>query len=228
VVVQSLIALGLATALGLSAGAPRPVTAAAGALLVLGIAYLACVLGGRMGAARLIGVLAAVAALAALVVEARELHPSGGVGLGLLSAAAGAGLIGSVLLAMLLGHAYLNIPGLPIAHLRRLGWMLATFVAARFLAVGLAAKVLVGTEAAAGRLPDGLDAEAILRSNLPLLAMRIGLGVVIPAILAVMVDRTARIRSTQSATGLLYVALVFVLFGELIASYLWTASGLPA
>jgi hypothetical protein len=43
-----------------------------------------------------------------------------------------------------------------------------------------------------------------------------------------MVDRTARIRSTQSATGLLYVALVFVLFGELIASYLWAASGLPA
>jgi hypothetical protein len=43
-----------------------------------------------------------------------------------------------------------------------------------------------------------------------------------------MIDRTARIRSTQSATGLLYVALVFVLFGELMASYLWIAARLPA
>jgi hypothetical protein len=35
-----------------------------------------------------------------------------------------------------------------------------------------------------------------------------------------MVSETARIRSTQSATGILYVAVIFVLIGELLARYL--------
>jgi hypothetical protein len=35
-------------------------------------------------------------------------------------------------------------------------------------------------------------------------------------------------RSNQAATGLLYVALVFVLIGELLASYLTVATGFPA
>ena len=38
--------------------------------------------------------------------------------------------------------------------------------------------------------------------------------------LAWLVRSTVRIRSTQSATGLLYVALILVLFGELTAVFL--------
>ena len=48
-----------------------------------------------------------------------------------------------------------------------------------------------------------------------------------PAVLTVLVDRTVKIRSTQSATGLLYVAVVFVLIGELISRFLHLSAGIP-
>jgi hypothetical protein len=50
-----------------------------------------------------------------------------------------------------------------------------------------------------------------------------GLGA--PLLLAVLIWQTVKIRSTQSATGLLYVLLVLVLFGELISSFLRVATG---
>ena len=39
--------------------------------------------------------------------------------------------------------------------------------------------------------------------------------------------KTARMKSSQAATGLLYVGLVFVMIGELLATYLTLRSGLP-
>jgi hypothetical protein len=222
-VLLALPALGLALALGWRAGGESWRLLPLFALGVSGCAYLSMVVRGRMEAARAIGFASTGLAWGALVVEGRGL--GAGAALGLFSAATGAGLLGSVLLAMLLGHAYLNIPGLPIVHLRRLGWILGGFIAARFMAVAIAAAIVMR-----GSARDdlrSLDAEAVLASDLPLLGMRLALGVLVPGILAVLVDRTARIRSTQSATGLLYVALVFVLFGELMASYLWVACGLP-
>ena len=45
-------------------------------------------------------------------------------------------------------------------------------------------------------------------------------GLAAPLVLAWLVRSTVRIRSTQSATGLLYVALILVLFGELTAVFL--------
>jgi hypothetical protein len=38
-----------------------------------------------------------------------------------------------------------------------------------------------------------------------------------------MIHATASIRSTQSATGILYLAVVFVLIGEFLARYLTVA-----
>jgi hypothetical protein len=53
-------------------------------------------------------------------------------------------------------------------------------------------------------------------------------GILGPLALAYFVWRTAELRSNQAATGLLYVALVFVLIGELLSSYLTVATGFPA
>jgi hypothetical protein len=50
-------------------------------------------------------------------------------------------------------------------------------------------------------------------------------GALVPAVLAVMVWRTAAIASTQSATGILYVTLVLVIMGELAGRYLVTLAG---
>jgi hypothetical protein len=46
-------------------------------------------------------------------------------------------------------------------------------------------------------------------------------------ILSVLTYFCVRIRSTQSATGILYVVLVFCLAGELIGGYLYARTGLP-
>jgi formate-dependent nitrite reductase membrane component NrfD len=56
---------------------------------------------------------------------------------------------------------------------------------------------------------------------------RVGIGLVIPAILAFLVERTVRVSATQSATGLLYVATIFVLMGELLSRYLYLSLGIP-
>jgi hypothetical protein len=42
------------------------------------------------------------------------------------------------------------------------------------------------------------------------------------------VKDTVRLKHTQAATGLLYVAVAFALMGELAAVYLELASGVPA
>jgi len=42
-----------------------------------------------------------------------------------------------------------------------------------------------------------------------------------------MVYETARIRSTQSATGILYIAVIFVVYGEFVARYLAVAGAGP-
>ena len=53
-------------------------------------------------------------------------------------------------------------------------------------------------------------------------------GLLGPLALSYFIWRTAEMKSNQAATGLLYVALVFVLIGELLSSYLTVATGFPA
>ena len=53
-------------------------------------------------------------------------------------------------------------------------------------------------------------------------------GIVGPLALSYFIWKTADMRSNQAATGLLYVALVFVLIGELLSSFLTVATGFPA
>jgi hypothetical protein len=57
------------------------------------------------------------------------------------------------------------------------------------------------------------------------LAVRFGVGLVGPAVATWMTWQTVRIRSTQSATGILYIAMTLVLFGELTAMVLSHDSG---
>ena len=52
-------------------------------------------------------------------------------------------------------------------------------------------------------------------------------GLVVPAILVYMANDCIKRRSTQSATGILYVAGVLVFIGEMIALYLVRVTGLP-
>jgi hypothetical protein len=120
-------------------------------------------------------------------------------------------LLGATLSAMLLGHYYLTAPAMSIDPLRR-------FVRAMAWALGLRAGVAaMGLAAWSGGVVPATAAAGV--SPL-ILAMRWGMGIAGPAVATYLAWETVKIRSTQSATGILYIAMTLVLFGELSAMIL--------
>lgn len=132
-------------------------------------------------------------------------------------------LLGAAASAMVLGHWYLVVLDLPITALRRLTILLVVGLIVRSVLVGwvLAGPVHAAYEdaraVAAGLWsPDGV-----------FVWMRLLFGLAGPLSLLWFIWKTVEIRSTQSATGILYVQLFLVLSGELLAKYLRVAAGLP-
>lgn len=132
-------------------------------------------------------------------------------------------LLGSAAAAMTLGHYYLVVIELPIAALRRLTVMLIAALALRAVFVGL---LLIGP-VHAGFAQAGLVAAGRFSADGVFVWMRILFGLAGPFSLSYFIWRTVEIRSTQSATGILYVQLFLVLAGELLAKFLRIAAGLP-
>jgi len=117
-------------------------------------------------------------------------------------------LLGATLTAMLLGHYYLTAPAMTINPLERAVALMAWGLGARCI---LAA---IGLCAVQARL-FGVGASPIDPGALIFLAVRWGMGFVAAGISTYLTWKTAQIRSTQSATGILYITMIFVLFGEL-------------
>ncbi len=132
-------------------------------------------------------------------------------------------LLGAAAAAMILGHWYLVVLDLPITALRRLTVLLVVALALRALVVGvaLAGPVHAGYEGAR------LVASGLFSPDGVFVWMRLLFGIAGPFSLIWFIWKTVEIRSTQSATGILYVQLFLVLSGELLASYLRVAAGLP-
>jgi hypothetical protein len=114
-----------------------------------------------------------------------------------------AALLGAATSAMLMGHSYLIAPAMALTPLMRLLGALFAALLARMAAAGL----LWWT---AGQRPFTLEEDALLW-----LPLRWGLGFVGPLVFGWMAWQSARIRSTQSATGILYVVVIFCFLGEL-------------
>ena len=135
-------------------------------------------------------------------------------------AMAGSLLFGAVVLTMNLGHWYLVSRSLPRRLLTRGAVFFAGLVTGRTLLLVLA---LAADRSARGR-------EALFRPEEDALffLFRIAWGIVGPVALSYFIWKTAEMKSNQAATGLLYVALVFVLIGELLSSYLTVSTGFPA
>jgi hypothetical protein len=202
-------------------------------LILLGLAVVALAIPSEVGWAPLLGVAAGlVLCLAGSIVWSLEGAPGGriivmltavclGVALGLLELqaapeapgwglAAGftsAALLGSATTAMLLGHSYLIAPSMSISPLLRLLAALFAAIAARLVVSGLG--FWFWTE---GHSLLNLEDETVLW-----LPIRWGLGLAGPLVLGWMAFQTARIRSTQSATGILYVVVIFCFLGELLS-----------
>jgi hypothetical protein len=132
-------------------------------------------------------------------------------------------LLGAAAAAMILGHWYLVVLDLPIQALRRLTVLLIVALVLRTLVVAVA---LAGP-AHAGY--DGLRAVALglWSPDGVFVWMRLLFGLAGPLSLLWFIWKTVDIRSTQSATGILYVQLFLVLAGELLAKYLRVAAGVP-
>jgi hypothetical protein len=209
--VNLLVVLGLASVAAFLARAEVPGPAwmlAASAALVAWLGSIAWFGERTRAGMTLCRVAAALLAAATVLVSA----PAGSTASAGATAAAGAlvsGLVvGLTVHAMLLGHWYLNAPGMSVAALRRMiDWALAAWGVQLVLSL---AAVAVDP---AGLRPTGGTATALL--SLRWLAGLVGLPV-----LLVMGRKTLDIPNTQSATGILYVACLAAILGELTAQLL--------
>jgi hypothetical protein len=215
---QCLVVLGLFVLAALDQGRIAGDRLALGVTIGAGLcAYLGSI-GWGLGIRRLgapFTVLMAAAALFVMGWVPRRL-PSYLWALDVAGSASSAFLMGSALTAMLLGHNYLTAPAMSIDPLKRSVKLMAIALVMRAVlaAIGLGAW-------AAGRMPSS---SAVLS---PLfLGMRWGMGLVAPALAAWMAWKTVEIRSTQSATGILYIAMILLLVGELTAMILARDAGI--
>jgi hypothetical protein len=122
---------------------------------------------------------------------------------GLTSAA----LLGTAMTAMLMGHSYLTAPAMSMRPLLTLLAAMGGAIVARTALAGTALAFWTQSHSLVN-----LNDVAVLW-----LPVRWLLGIVAPLILGLMAWSCARIRSTQSATGILYVVVIFCFLGELMS-----------
>jgi hypothetical protein len=158
-------------------------------------------------AAALLGLAYLVAAVLAYHSAVRPAHLVWSIAGALASSA----LLGSVSLAMLLGHWYLVVRGMAIDPLKRL--TIAT-LAATLAKIALVLVVIAWT------WPPPVFKDIFFW-------MRAGWGLLGPVALYPMVWGTVRIRSTMAATGILYVDVVAVVIGEVLGGWLSAIAHLP-
>lgn len=124
-------------------------------------------------------------------------------------------ILGTTFSAMLLGHWYLNTPSMKMAPLQKLIVLMVVSAGLRALVSGAG---LIGSWA-----PEQLAA----RTFLWFVALRWISGLVGVVVLAWMSAQTLKIPNTQSATGILYVAVIFVFLGELTSQLLSAQTPFP-
>ncbi len=128
-------------------------------------------------------------------------------------------VLGGVWAAMILGHWYLVTPRLPEAPLVRFS---------RWLGIGLALQLaLFVAWLAVGAGPAGVPAFAALVGPWALFVwLRLLVGLVFPLIVSWAAIQTARSRSMESATGLLYINVGTIAAGTILAAGLYFGAGL--
>jgi hypothetical protein len=124
-------------------------------------------------------------------------------------------VLGVTFAAMLLGHWHLNAPGMELGPLRRLLVVAAIAIVAQMLIVG-----------------TGLASEISHRPSVSLgwllfILLRWSFGLIGVLGLLWMAWQTLKIPNTQSATGILYVAVIGVFIGELTGLLLSAESAFP-
>lgn len=129
-------------------------------------------------------------------------------------------ILGSVLAAMITGHWYLVQHKLSLEPLKRATRVYVFSVILRI--AGVIAACIVSLEAIRA---SGMFASFDFRSQV--FTVRVVIGLLLPLIFGWMIWNSAQIRSTQSATGILYATIVLVLIGEAFSNFLYLLTGIP-
>lgn len=131
-------------------------------------------------------------------------------------------LLGISNFSMLLGHYYLVVPKLseePLIYCLYIFWV------SFFLKI--ISSLAIITSLGKPYLEEGTMLGDGYMYNWLFVSMRYLWGFVAPVILSFFTFRLCKIRSIQSATGVLYIVEFFVIVGELISVYLMAKHGLP-
>ncbi len=125
---------------------------------------------------------------------------------------------GGVFAAMILGHWYLVTPKLPEAPL--------ILIARALLATVALQVVLFGVWVATGAGPAGVSPFGVLVGPWAMFVwLRLIVGLVFPLIVSWAAVKTARTRSMESATGLLYINVGSIAAGTILAAGLYFGAG---
>ena len=130
-------------------------------------------------------------------------------------------LLGGACTAMILGHWYLVIPSLDVSHLQSIVKVHMASMVVRVVVVGAAIVVAIVTWEP-GHGPS--FSRYVFSIGGIFFWQRMLFGLAGPAVLSYLTWETAKIRSTQSATGILYVDFFTVVVGEVLAKYLLLAT----
>ncbi len=132
-------------------------------------------------------------------------------------------LLGGACGAMVLGHWYLVVPSLDVRHLQSIVKLHIGSTLVRVLVVATAVIISI-----ASWEPGVPNFERYMFSIDGIFFwQRVAFGLVGPAILSYMTWETAKIQSTQSATGILYVDFFTVIVGEVLAKYVLLSTQVP-
>ena len=168
-----------------------------------------------------------VAGAAAIIVQAfswSAIEIGSSPALTALSFLSSAALLGGSCTAMILGHWYLVLPSMNVSLLQGMVKFHIGSTIVRIVVVGVVVAVALSSWQSPGGI--GFDRYAMSLEGI-FLWQRVLFGLLGPSVLAYLTWETAKIQSTQSATGILYVDLFTVVVGEVLAKYLLVSQRVP-
>ena len=132
-------------------------------------------------------------------------------------------LLGGACGAMVLGHWYLVVPSLDVSHLQSIVRLHIGSTVVRVVVVAAAVMIAIVTWE-----PGVPNFERYIFSIDGIFFwQRVLFGLGGPAVLSYLTWETAKIQSTQSATGILYVDFFTVIVGEVLAKYVLLSTKVP-
>ena len=132
-------------------------------------------------------------------------------------------VLGLVTGAMLFGHWYLIDLQMPVDYLRTFVRVLSIVIVLDIIAMLLAA-VLIGL---GGGSAGGAAIASLLGTHLELLIVRVLLGPAALITLTWMCWQTLKIPQTMAATGLLYIAMMAAIVGEMLGRFVLFRTAIP-